>query len=89
MPEQEMPKKEPLELVVDPERWKLKGEIDGITGYYVRAQIPDGGYDAVDIALLTKQSLRQWLEQYGDINSVHVNILGHLLGHKGLGENEL
>jgi len=48
------------------------------TGYYVRA-LRDGEWDSVDIAELTKISLREWLSHR--TKTALVTIIVHLLGH--------
>jgi len=70
-----------MELVVDIDRWERREELDGATGFYVRAKIPDIGWEAVDIALLTKESLLEWLAKFGEMNSAHINIILLMLGH--------
>jgi len=72
------------ELAVDLERWNDREYLDGLSNYYVRAKVPDVGWEVVNISLLTRESLLEWLSKYGDMNSQHINIIGTMLGHKSL-----
>lgn len=65
-------------LQVDPERWHNYAD----TGIYVRAQLPDGTWDSVDIIELTKDSLTQWLRSRGGENVWAENVVYLLLGHE-------
>lgn len=51
------------------------------TGIYVRAQLPDGKWDAVDIIHLDKPSLLEWLRSRGGDNPWAEDVVGILLGH--------
>ena len=77
------------ELIVDINRWKNKDKYDGMTGYYVRAFVPDLGHKAADIAMLTRGSLLKWLSKYGEMNITHINILLHILGYEQVNSNHL
>lgn len=65
-------------LLIDPSR--VINAI-GDTGIYVRAQNSDGGFESVDIAVLTKESLLTWLHGRGGKNKWAEDVVGILLGH--------
>ena len=54
------------------------------TGIYIRAQRPDGRFDSVDIGVLTKDSLLDWLRSRGGSNPWAENTIGILLMHGAL-----
>jgi hypothetical protein len=71
---------------VDPKRWQMvidNPEIrDGYeTGIFVRAKLPNGKIDAVDIAFLDKDSLLKWLRSRGGHNEFAEEVVLVLLGH--------
>ena len=51
------------------------------TGIFVRAQVPGGKWDSVDIAQLDAESLLEWLRSRDGDNSLAENVVGILLGH--------
>jgi len=71
---------------VDPKRWQMvidNPEIrDGYeTGIVVRAKLPNGKIDSVDIAFLDKDSLLKWLRSRGGQNEFAEEVVLVLLGH--------
>jgi len=58
------------------------------TGIYVRALSPEGKWMSVDIALLDKESLLSWLRSRGGNNPWAENVVGILLGHGNLVQDE-
>ena len=54
--------------------------VDLPTGYWVRAQMPDGLYATVCISLLTPESLRAWLWQRGAVPVFVESLVFGLLG---------
>lgn len=71
-----------MELIVDNKRLEKFGN-QNHTGIYVRAKLPNGKWDAVDILLLTKDSLLTWLRSRGGENTWAENCVAILLGHDG------
>ena len=68
---------------VDWGRW-LEREKLGSTGIYVRARVPpDWGWESVDIGLLDRESLLEWLRSHGGNNPWAESIVCVLLGHQG------
>lgn len=65
-----------MELKVDPKRIH-----EGGTGLYVRASLPNGGIDSVDIAALDKASPLEWLRSRGGDNPWAEDVVGILLDH--------
>jgi hypothetical protein len=72
---------EALKLSVDPARWPEKEPARHVTGIYVRASVPDGGFDSVDIWCLDRDSLMRWLRSRGGANEWAENTVAVLLGH--------
>lgn len=68
-----------MEYTVDPERYANISYRCG-TGIYIYAKTEDG-YDAVDLAVLDKQSLLSWLKQNNESNKIAEDTVGILLGH--------
>lgn len=58
------------------------------TGILVQAQLPDGKWDSVDIAILTKESLLEWLRSRGGDNKWAEDVVGILLGYGHLHEGQ-
>lgn len=73
-----------MNLKSDPKR---AGFADA-TGIYIRAQRPDGTWDAIDIAELDKESLLTFLRRDGDRNPLAENVVGVLLDHGNLHTTE-
>lgn len=69
-----------MELKVDGSRWKEK-EAFYKTGIFVRAFTPENKWDAVDIVLLEKKSLLEWLRSRGGDNPYAEDVVGIVLGH--------
>ena len=74
-------------MKVDPRRWQMvrdNPEIrDGYeTGICVRAELPNGKIDSVDIAYLDKDALKRWLRSKGGNNELAENVVLILLGHQ-------
>ena len=67
------------ELELDTDR--MEEYKDSRTGIYVRAQLPNGKWDSVDIIYLTSESLLEWLRSRGGENVFAENVVGILLGH--------
>lgn len=75
-------KSEYQELWADPIRWSREGR-QVTTGIYVRARTPDGKEDAVDISMLSRGSLIQWLLSRGEDNiSWPISTILVMLGHE-------
>lgn len=74
-----------MELKVDKERLFSPNRV--ITGIYVRA-VYDGKFDSYDIDALTKKSLLEWLRSRGGDNPWAEDVVGILLGHGHLHEQE-
>ena len=68
-----------MELKVDASR--LKEYENSRTGIYVRAQLPDGDWDSVDIVHLTSESLLEWLRSRGGDSPYAEDVVGILLGY--------
>lgn len=68
-----------MELHVDKNR-AIDAQWKNATGMYVRAEI-DGRWGAHDIAVLTKESLLEWLRSRGGHNRWAEGIVASLLGH--------
>lgn len=68
-----------MELHVDVERYEHKDEYH--TGILVRAIGPDSKWDSYDIAILTKESLFEFLRSRGGENTWAENVVGILLGY--------
>jgi hypothetical protein len=66
------------ELIIDETRFAEKEKWEG-TCIYVRAK-GNHGWDSVDISLLTKESLLDWLRSRGGNNPYAENTVGILLG---------
>jgi hypothetical protein len=71
---------------IDPKIWEAQqsgGGLPGrlITGIYVRARRPDGGWESVDLAYLDGPSLLWWLRSQGGDNRLAEDVVGILLGH--------
>lgn len=71
-----------MDLNVDPERLDPQWR----TGIWLRAKLPDGTWDNVDLFQLDKPSLLMWLRQAGGNNPIAENTVGILLGHGHLHE---
>lgn len=69
-----------MELLVDEKRFS-ESETWGNTGIYVRAKHESGKWESVDIVLLTKTSLLEWLKSRGGDNPYAEDVVGILLGH--------
>jgi hypothetical protein len=65
--------------IVDKDR--LENKNLGSTRIFVRAQMPNGKYEAVDIVYLDAASLLAWLRSDGGRNELAENVIGILLGH--------
>lgn len=65
------------DFIIDPERMAY----DGSTGIYVRAVHPDGKWDSVDMATLTKESFKTFIESRGPVSEWAMSILFALMGH--------
>lgn len=68
------------ELIADPDRYLHSR--DDTTGIYVRAQLPDGRFGVVDLAIVDRDSLLFWLKTQGCAISVINGLILHLLGHQ-------
>lgn len=68
------------ELTISQERFEDK-DAWGHTGIYVRAKHKNGGWESVDIVLLEKESLLEWLRSRGGNNPWAEDCVGLLLGH--------
>ena len=75
-----------MNLKIDPTRW-INKEYWEKTGIYIRAQLPDGGWETADIAHLDRASLLSWLKSAGGDNRIAENCVGVLLGYGHLHEN--
>lgn len=64
------------DYLVDPNR-----ENFAETGIYIRAKWPDGKWDSVDISVLDKESLTEWLRSRGGDNPWAECVVRILLGH--------
>lgn len=69
-----------MEAKINPERYNDK-KTWGSTGIFVRAQHETGKWESVDIVLLTKDSLLEWLKSRGGSNPYAEDVVGILLGH--------
>ena len=74
-------------MKVDPRRWQMVRDNPDIrhgyeTGICVRAKLPNGKIDSVDIAYLDKDSLKRWLRSKGGNNELAENVVLILLGHQ-------
>ncbi len=74
----------PMELEVDPDQWAVE-ELRNQTSIYIRARV-DGQYQAVDIAVLKKESLRAWLKSRGGSNPWAESTVLLMLGYNFKGE---
>lgn len=70
-----------MELAVDKYRWEMVSYYHE-TGIFVRAMLPDGDWDSVDIIYLDKESVLEWLRSRGDDNEFAEDVVLILLGHK-------
>lgn len=68
-----------MRLRVDEIRWMNQEKYE--TGIYVRALIPGDIFYTVDIGVLDKESLLEYLRMRGGSNPIAENIIGLLLGH--------
>jgi hypothetical protein len=70
---------------IDASLWQQQHSPDArmliVTGIYVRAMRPDGGYESVDLAYLDAPSLLGWLKSKGGDNPLAEDVVGILLGH--------
>lgn len=64
------------EVVADPGR-----KHHPLSGIWVRARYPDGGYGTTDLAHLTKESFFAWLRSRGGKNEWAENTVAALLGY--------
>lgn len=74
-----------MNLKIDPNR----RDKSIATGILVRAQDENGVWQNADISELTKESLLEWLRSRGGKNPWAENVIGLLLGHGNLVEEEL
>ena len=70
-----------MNLQIDPSRLASYEDKRSWTGIYVRAQTISGKWVSADIAILTKESLYQWLRSRNGKNEWAENVVGILLGH--------
>lgn len=68
-----------MKLKVDAIRWMNQEKYE--TGIYVRALIPGDIIYTVDVGVLNKESLLEYLRMNGGSNPIAENIIGILLGH--------
>jgi hypothetical protein len=73
-----------MELKVSKKRWKHSRL--PATGIFVRAMLPDGSWDSVDISHLTAESLLEWLRSRGGKNAWAENVVLTMLGHNQIAE---
>ena len=73
-----------MELAVD--KIRLENDYSFHTGVFVRAKFPNGKWDSVDVSLLTKESLLEWLRSRGGNNPYAENFVGILLNYGQLTE---
>ncbi len=57
----------------------VQGDVE--TGVYVRAKLPNGKWDSVDVSLLTASSLLRWLRSRGGDNPLAEDLVGIVLGY--------
>lgn len=68
------------EITTDEKRVRLRSLGPPDSGLYVRAKMPDGSYDSVDIWCLSREGLLVWLE--GRSIEYHQSVILALLGHE-------
>jgi len=70
-----------MDLKIDVDRWSRRERFENATGIFIRALSPDNKWESVDISLLDRSSLLEWLKSRGGDNPYAEDVVGILLGH--------